>query len=150
LFAFEDFNEEIIQILIEGVIKSETLKDFSDEVYFNNGDLSGYLSIVLSFLGGDIREKILTPLSQNLKNITATQSLNITVSILNLIIYKKERALKDIPIKELEVFEIEALKMITKYGGWKIGDSHFTNYSDLMRAYGLFGSQEKMMDYLKI
>jgi len=53
-----------------------------------------------------------------------------------------------VPVDQLDMLQRQTLRAIADYGGWRIDDAIFANYSELVRAYGLPDSKEALQRYL--
>ena len=139
--------DKLVNILIEAIQESSQLQGL-EEIQFNEGNLSGYASCVLTCSDESAYSKVIPALCKTLENVNAYQSLDITSSILQMVVLGKEKYLRDIPVAELKPLEVDALRAIANHGGWKIDDATFVNYSDLVGSFGCPDSQEALLAYL--
>jgi hypothetical protein len=146
--ARDSLTDELIEVLIQATLATEHLQVSGDDLHFNEGNLSGYASLVLAHGGATSRSKIVPALCEALKSVNPYQSLNITASLLHLIVGERTTPIKDISPGLLDPLEITALLAIADYGGWRIGGGLFINYSQLVHDYGLPDSQQSLQEYL--
>ena len=147
--ARDPLDDRLIDILIAAILSAEELQGLGDELRFNEGNLAGYASLVLARRGVLVRARIIPALAETLKAVNPYQSLDVTRSLLSLIVSGKNQPIKDIPPDSLDPLELEALHAVAEHGGWKIGDAIFTNYCELVSAYGIPDSQEALSKYLE-
>lgn len=83
-----------------------------------------------------------------LKRVNPYQALDITRALLLLMFAGKPTPMKDTPVHALDALERMALQTIAEHGGWKIDGADFVNYSEIVRAYGLPDSQEKLLKFV--
>ena len=153
--ATESFTEDVIQVLIEALISSKQLQEEAKELSFNEGNMAGYVSRVLSKYGKQHQEQIVPHLCETLKHVNVHQSLDVTGALLVLVMNVDVQTGKLIPFSEETAFESltalqqTALRAIANDGGWKIGESGFANYSLMIRDFGLPGTYEQFLVYVK-
>ncbi len=146
--AREPLERRIIDILIEAILTPEQLQAESAGVRFNEGNLAGYASLVLARYGATNREQIVPVLCQTLRGVNAYQSLDVTRALLELIVVDSTTPIRNVPVDQLDMLQRQTLRAIADYGGWRIDDAIFANYSELVRAYGLPDSKEALQRYL--
>jgi HEAT repeat protein len=146
--ARDPLTDDIIEILVAAILATEELQSPGDDIRFNAGDLAGYASLVLASGGARARDKIIPALCEVLKSVNKYQSLDVTRSLLRLIVAGRTTPIKDTPAATLDPLELYALRAIATHGGWKISGYLHVNYSDLVREYGLPDSQESLIEYL--
>jgi hypothetical protein len=146
--ASDPLTDDIIEILVAAILAAEELQIGGEDIRFNEGNLAGYASLVLARGGASARDKIVPALCETLKSVNPHQSLDITRSLLDLIVGDRTTPIKDMPPEALDPLELTALREIARHGGWKIGDYVFVNYCELVREYGLPDSQESLIEYL--
>lgn len=146
--ARDPLTDEIIEVLVGAILTTEQLQGKGDDIRFNEGNLAGYASLVLARGGVGGRHKIVPALCKALKSVKPYQSLDLTRSLLDLIVGDRATPIKEILPSSLDQLEIFALRAIAEHGGWKISGSIFVNYCELVRAYGLPDSQESLIEYL--
>ncbi|PIY12861.1 MAG: hypothetical protein COZ18_01145 [Flexibacter sp. CG_4_10_14_3_um_filter_32_15] len=140
---------QILEILIQAITSDEELKKIS-EIPFNEGNINGYASEILSNYTQTKKEeqKTLIALSQTIGKMNTYQAIGTTSSILTILNKNRTIPIKDTHINDLKENEIIALKAIANSKGWGVGDMIFTNFSSLMRQAGLPDSKQKLLDYL--
>lgn len=138
---------DILEILINAVQNTDALQNL-EELHFNEGNIAGYASCVLTGADDSAHDKVIPALCKTLEAVNCFQSLDITGSILQLVVAGKDKYIKDMSLDSLTELEISALQAIAKHGGWKIDGATFVNYSDLVGSYGLPDSQEKLTAFL--
>jgi len=136
-------------VLIEAISQSDTVNALHETIRFNEGNLSGYASLVLARRGAEQRAEIVSALCRMLECVTAYHSLDVTRSILELLTGGRTEPVKIADPATLEAWESHALQAIADHGGWKLGGSHFANFSGLVGSFGLPDSQESLRRYLK-
>src|SRR5215831_9181065 len=146
--ARDPITDDIIETLVAAILAAEELQIGGEDIRFNEGDLAGYASLVLARGGARARDKIVPALCETLKSVNPHQSLDLTRSLLDLIVGDRTTPIKDMPSGALDPLELSALREIARHGGWKIGDYGFVNYCELVREYGLPDSQESLTEYL--
>jgi len=146
--ARDPLTDDIIEILVASILAAEELQISGEDIRFNEGNLAGYASRVLARGGARTRDKIVPALCETLKSVNRHQSLDVTRSLLDLIVGDRTTPIKDMPAGTLAPLELSALREIARHGRWKVGDYVFVNYSDLVREYGLPDSQESLIEYL--
>jgi hypothetical protein len=146
--ARDPLTDDIIEILVAAILATEELQSLGEDIRFNEGDLAGYASLVLARGGARARDKIIPALCEALKSVNKYQSLDVTRSLLHLIVAGRTTPIKDTPAATLDPLELYALRAIATHGGWKIGNYLYVNYSHLAREYGLPDSQESLIEYL--
>jgi len=146
--ARDPLTDDIIETLVAAILAAEELQIGGEDIRFNEGDLAGYASLVLARGGARARDKIVPALCETLKSVNPHQSLDLTRSLLDLIVGDRTTPIKDMPAGALDPLELSALREIARHGGWKIGDYVFVNYCELVREYGLPDSQESLTEYL--
>lgn len=148
----------VLEILIEAIIATKQLQEESQDISFNEGNLVGYISLILADCDDASREKVSLTLAQSLQYVHPFQSLDVTRSLLQLM-YKNQPEIfrnvakdkhQNIPIESLDNLSIKILTAIANDGGWKIGEASFGNYSSLVRSYGFPSSQKALMEYLAL
>ena len=87
-------------------------------------------------------------LCETLKSVNRHQSLDLTRSLLDLIVGDRTTPIKDMPAGALDPLELFALREIARHSGWKFDGYVFVNYCELVREYGLPDSQESLIEYL--
>lgn len=134
--------------LLVFALSDEQLIERGRELPFNNGDLTGYISRALSASGAQARERIVPALCEAMVGLNAMRSIDVTAALLNLVIPEDLDAVEDIDPHELDPLIVMALRAIAEHGGWYVGDSHFANYSNMMRNWGLPARREVLQEYL--
>src|SRR5262249_52954766 len=140
--ARDPLTDDIIEILVAAILAAEELQIRGEDIRFNEGSLAGYASLVLARVGVRARDKIVPALCGTLKSVNRYQSLDVTRSLLDLIVGARTTPIKDTPTGALDPLELSALREIARHGGWKIGHYVSVNYRELVREYGLPDSQE--------
>ncbi len=140
---------DALETLIEAILSRNELNSLTEDILFNEGDLPGYASLVLGRYGAGARDRVIPALCEALEAANPYQSLDVTQSILELIVRGREKAIKDVPADSLDPLELDALRSIAEHGGWHFDGGVLVNYSDLVRSYGLPGSREGLVEYLK-
>jgi len=146
--ARDPLTDDIIEILVASVLAAEELQIRGEDIRFNEGNLAGYACLVLARGGARTRDKIVPALCETLKSVNRHQSLDVTRSLLDLIVGDRTTPIKDMPAGALDPLELSALREIARHGRWIVGNYVFVNYSDLVREYGLPDSQESLIEYL--
>jgi hypothetical protein len=146
--ARDPLNEQLIDLLIIAVLSVEEVKALGHELRFNEGNLAGYAGLVLASGGSAARDRIIPALAETLKTVNPYQSLDVTRSLLSLIVSGKNQPIRDMRPTSLAPLELKALRAVAEYGGWKIDDAIFVNYCELVRGYGLPDSQAALTKYL--
>jgi hypothetical protein len=140
---------DVLETLIEAISSRKELNSTTGDILFNEGDLAGYASLVLGRFGAGARDRVVPALCRTLETVNPYQSLDVTQSILELIVCGRAKAIKDVPADSLDPLERDALRSIAEHGGWHFDGGVLVNYSDLVRSYGLPGSREGLLEYLK-
>jgi hypothetical protein len=146
--ARDPLTDDIIEILVASILAAEELQIRGEDIRFNEGNLAGYACRVLARGGARTRDKIVPALREILKSVSKHQSLDVTRSLLDLIVGDRTTPIKDTPAGALDPLELSALQEIARHGGWKIGHYVSVNYCELVREYGLPDSQESLIEYL--
>ena len=146
--ARDPLTDDIIEILVASILAAEELQIRGEDIRFNEGNLAGYASLVLARGGARTRDKIVPALCEALKSVNRHQSLDVTRSLLDLIVGDRTTPIKDMPAGALDPLELSALREIARHGRWKVGGYVFVNYCELVREYGLPDSQESLIEYL--
>jgi HEAT repeat protein len=144
--ASEPLNDSVLAVLIDAVMSPSQLQGMNR---FNEGNLAGYASLVLARGGASNRDKVVPAICETLKKVNPYQSLDVTRALLGLVLAGKPAPMKNASSGSLDPVELMALRTIAEHGGWKIGGGVFANYSELVRAFGLPGSQEEFLKYLE-
>jgi HEAT repeat protein len=146
--ARDPLTDDIIEILVASILAAEDLQIRGEDIRFNEGNLAGYACRVLARWGSRTRDKIVPALCETLKSVNKHQSLDVTRSLLDLIVGDRTTPIKDMPAGALDPLELSALREIARHGRWIVGNYVFVNYSDLVREHGLPDSQESLIEYL--
>src|SRR5262245_56172470 len=146
--ARDPLTDDIIEILVAAILATEELQTGGEDIRFNEGDLAGYACLVLARWGASARDQIVPALFEALKSVNRHQSLDVTRSLLDLIVGDRTTPIKDMPAGALDPLELFALREIARHGRWKVGGYVFVNYCELVREYGLPDSQESLIEYL--
>ena len=147
--ATETLDDEVTEVLVGAIQCTEELDGQGEGIRFNEGNLAGYESLVLASGGGAARQRIVAALCEALASVNAYQSLDVTRSLLHLVVGRRQQPISDTPATSLEPLERTALQAIADHGGWKMDDAVFVNYCELVRAHGLPDSQEALKKYLE-
>jgi hypothetical protein len=146
--ARDPLTDDIIEILVAAILAAEELQIGGEDIRFNEGNLAGYACLVLARWGARTRDKIVPALCETLKSVSKHQSLDVTRSLLDLIVGDRPTPIKDMPAGALDPLELSSLREIARHGAWKIGNYVSVNYCELVREYGLPDSQESLIEYL--
>jgi hypothetical protein len=76
--ARDPLTDDIIGILITAILANGELQNRGDNIRFNEGNLAGYVSLVLARGGARARGKVIPALSEALKSVNPYQSLDVT------------------------------------------------------------------------
>lgn len=143
----------VLKTLLEPLGDTEALQELGASLLFNEGNLSGYVTLTLAHLSGSSaseRALVIPALCQALEAVGPYESLDVTQALLTLLHDGRETPLTELPSAQLSVLDRQALTAIADHGGWEIGGGAiFANYRSLVRAYGLPDSQAALRDYLK-
>lgn len=146
----EPIEKHVLDILIEAVGSSNEFETLSSHVLFNNGDVVGYVSMILAeAAAAGSRELIIPVLCKALKSAHTMQSLDLTKAILDNVINVNSHSNDGESQQAFDALETDALLAIADYGAWEVGGGTFVNYCDLVRAYGLPGSKMELVEYVR-
>ena len=138
----------IKNILINGLLSNDELK-YLEDVYFNEGEVTGYISLFLARFGGSEKEKIVDSLCKILESEIFHQALDITKSLLIIINKERKTPIIKTELENLSEIDLKALTAILNHGAWKVGPGGYANYILLLKSAGIPDSQEKLRSYLK-
>ena len=143
------FSDRILQELINGILLGKELA-FIEDTFFNEGRISGYVSLVLSQYGVTKKEKVIPALCEALKAVNSYQALDITKGILEILNNNRtSHLIKESSLSDLSELEIQALTAILQHGGWEIDGLGFANYSRLLRSEGVPDTKDNLQEFLK-
>lgn len=140
-------DDAVFDVLIDGLITGKELESV-EGVHFNEGRISGYISLILSSFDDSKKSKIVSALCEALESVNSYQALDITEALLIIINRDRKVLIKDTPVENLGDLEFIVLHGLLNHGGWEIGGGGFVNFSELLRAGGIPDSQEKLAKYL--
>ena len=102
--AKKPLEPDVLQVLIKSLSQKKELEG-RDVSYFNDGDLPGYLSLVLATYGAAEKEKILPILCDTLASVNAYESLDITQSMLMILNENREVSIGKEAVEKLTTLE---------------------------------------------
>jgi hypothetical protein len=146
--AGQSDDARINDVLLEATMSPDQLQEWRDEIRFNGGNLSGYVALTLAHGDPGARDRVVRALCETLKCVNPYESIDITRSLLELLVAERATWIKDIPLDTLTTLEIEALTAIAEHGGWEIEGATFANYCQVVRAFGVPDTQEKLSIFL--
>jgi len=135
-------------VLLEATMSPDQLQEWRDDIRFNGGNLSGYVALTLAHGDPTARDRVVHALCETLKCVNPYESIDVTRSLLELLVAERATWIKEIPPEDLTPLEAEALTAIATHGGWEIDGAIFTNYCQIVRAFGVPDSQEELLAYL--
>ncbi|MDH5507636.1 MAG: hypothetical protein OEZ02_10480 [Anaerolineae bacterium] len=138
----------IVETLVEALQIAVDIQSTDQTIPFNEGNLAGLVSLVLVKCKQNSIDMIIPALCKALEVVGPYHSLDITQSILQIIIDNNSIALKDQDPRLLTPLQRQALQALANHGVWEIDGGMFVNYSNLVRAYGIPDGREKLLAYL--
>lgn len=142
-------SEEIAQALIEGIASGQEFKHVKG-LRFNEGRISGYVSMTLAEYGKSSKHQVLPALCLSLQGTTPYQSLDVTRAILSFFNSKRLQPITEVIVEELVTWEIDVLKAIYYHGGWGSEGSVFVDYARLLASHGLPDTKVALGKFLRI
>lgn len=145
-------DNEAQEALIQALLGARSLTFRSDELWFNEGNLAGLVAMMLSDAPDHTHERLVPALGAILETVNPYQSLDVTRALLDLVTgepAQRQGYFGDTSASDLTVWQRRTLQSIRDHGGWRLETIDFVNYSDLVRHYGLPGSQEGLRAYLE-
>lgn len=142
-------DDDILNRLIDGLLIGKELEHI-EGIYFNEGAILGYISLILSSFGDSKKGKIISALCETMESVNAYLSLDITSALILIINKDRKIPIKDTELEKLGDLEFMVLHTLLNHGGWQLGGSNFVNFSKLLRSGGIPDSQEELARYLQI
>jgi hypothetical protein len=137
----------------EDASKSGITGDDENEVLpWNDGDLIGFASLVLSGSNGfsaEDTERTVDALCAALPSAVPMTSLTITQALLDVALGSGTPDSLPRVLSVLTPLQTKALRAIAEHGAWRVGTAHFGNYRSLVAAYGLPGSEDELRDFVE-
>lgn len=142
-------SKESLDVILLG-LNSEEVRESSEGNPFNDGNLVGYASSLLSQTKDD-RDVVINSLCVALSQANTHACIDITSALLYLVMVQQD-SLQPLPKseKELSAHQRAALQAIAKCNGWQFGDMIFANFSNLVSGFGIPSSKDELRKYLHL